>query len=977
MTTPRSATQVFFMLLHLGAGLFFFTSKTVAQINWADTLVAKSLIEEVRQLHQDANHTAALEKSEQALNIYTRLYGPDHFQTARARMFAARACRYLQREQEAITLYEQSLPTLEANGNVFLLARCHQGIALCHRGMSQFNDAYIHLEKAIAILRADSSNQAVNLADMFVTLGSVYNSEKKYQPAIPVLEQAKAVYQQYNNNSGLGFAAYHLGGAWFGLQDYVRAKEQYLTALANLQNRLKPSHSYFADLYVKFGLCQQKTGASEVGLRYLLEAKAAYLADGGEGLNYMQFLQDLGQFYINDGRYIEAVEQLQQCLALREKEHGKANFHLLGTLRVLGEACMGARQFDLAERCSRRGLQIINSGLPDGYRFRYLFYSQLAKLRLAQGDISGCLLLCDTTFVVAGFDTTQREKMVPRDHFRELCQLKAQALVEQWRTEADTARLVCAERYFALAAQTLFREVEEITVHSSRELFYDRDHLVLEQWLDTQMALFEVSGAAEHAEAAFQIASQSKAFLLSEAMRRSGALRFAGVPDSILQQELSLRELIADAEKALHNAAMQPSSQIDSFILVLNQQLAQNRIEYDDLLRYIELNYPAYFQLRLLHPEISTSALRNIWLAPDQALLQYSFTDSRLYAFVLTRDTFCIVPLPFRPDLDSLLDAFRQSVTTYFTAADPDDALYDQSLGIYIKLGQLLYRDLVLPVAQLLPNRVVIIPDRKLWYLPFEALLTSPPTDEANFRTYPFWAKNKALSYALAPEFLVNAHQHPTPEPGNPWLGLAPFANISPFEGSAVQSRSNSEFEALPASGTEVKTIGALLKGEYWLNAEASPGRFQREAPNYRILHLATHSRADDRLGDFTYLATSQTGEPMPAKDLYQMALRAEMVVLSACETGGGQLLRGEGIIGLVRAFTFAGAQSTIASLWLANDQATASLMIGFYKNLLQGMPKDVALQSSARQLADHTPAQAHPFFWAGFRVYGGVGRLW
>lgn len=981
MIASRRIFPLACVLLHLGFTLLFFTENSAGQPtapNWADTLVAQALIEEVRQLHLDASHAVALEKSEQAVEIYTRLYGPDHFKTAWARLFAARACRYLNREEEALALSERSLPALEASGNVFLLARCHQNIALCLRSMSQFSEAHAHLQKAIALLRPDSSTRAVTLADMYVSQGSVYNTEKKYQAAIPVLEQAKAVYQQQSAPiyPALGFAAYHLGGAWFGLHDYVRAKEQYLTALANLKNELKPTHSYFADLYVKFGLCQQKTGASEVGLRYLLEAKAAYLADGGEGLNYMQFLQDLGQFYLNDGRYAEAAEQLQQCLALREKQYGLVDFHLLGTLRVLGEACTGAGQFDLAERCGRRGLQIINSGLPGSYRFRYLFYNQLAKLRLAQGDFAGCLLLCDTTFVVAGFDTAQLEKMAPRDHFRELCQLKAQALVEQWRMEADTTSLICAERYFALAAQTLFQEVEEITVHSSRELFYDRDHLVLEQWLDTQIALFEVSGTAQRAEAAFQVASQSKAFLLSEAMRRSGALRFAGVPDSILQKELSLRELIADAEKALHNAALQDTSQIDSFVLVLNQQLAQNRNEYDDLLRHIETAYPAYFRLRLLHPEISTSALRNGWLAPDQALLQYSFTDTRLYVFVLRRDTFCTIQLPRRPDLDSLLDGFRQSLTAYFTAADPDDALYDQCLENYIALGQLLYRELVLPVAGLLPERVVIIPDRKLWYLPFEALLTGPPADEANFRTYPFWAEKKALSYCLAPDFMTNEPPPPL-EPGKTWLGLAPFASISASESGDTLNRLNLRFEALPASGKEVRTISALLKGDCWLDAEASPGRFQRQAPNYRILHLATHSRADDRLGDFTYLAASRTGEPMPAKDLYQMALRAEMVVLSACETGSGQLLRGEGIIGLVRAFTFAGAQSIVASLWLANDQATAGLMLGFYKNLLQGMSKDVALQTSARQLVDRTPAQAHPFYWAGFRVYGGVGRLW
>ena len=109
----------------------------------------------------------------------------------------------------------------------------------------------------------------------------------------------------------------------------------------------------------------------------------------------------------------------------------------------------------------------------------------------------------------------------------------------------------------------------------------------------------------------------------------------------------------------------------------------------------------------------------------------------------------------------------------------------------------------------------------------------------------------------------------------------------------------------------------------------------------------------------------------MPAKDLYQMSLSADMVVLSACEAGGGKLINGEGIIGLVRAFTYAGARSVVASQWLAGDQSTAELMIEFYRQLQKGLPKDKALQAARLHLIRNYPAQAHPFFWAGFRLYG------
>ena len=134
---------------------------------------------------------------------------------------------------------------------------------------------------------------------------------------------------------------------------------------------------------------------------------------------------------------------------------------------------------------------------------------------------------------------------------------------------------------------------------------------------------------------------------------------------------------------------------------------------------------------------------------------------------------------------------------------------------------------------------------------------------------------------------------------------------------------------------------------------------------------MATHSRADDRQGDYSFVATSLGGALLHAKDLFGLSLAADMVVLSACEAGGGRLLRGEGIIGLVRGFLYAGARSVVASLWVAHDRGTANLMVGFYQNLQQGIPRDMALRKAQINFIQQYPAQAHPFFWAGFRVYG------
>lgn len=960
------------LLLHLQSAIAQTEEK-----NWADTVAADKYIRESGNLFNKDKHGEALEKAREALEIYVQLYGHDHVKTARARLFVAREYRVFNRENEAVALIEHSLRVYESAGDTYHVALCHNQLGLCFTSQFRYEEAEENIRLAIRLIRPDSSNRALVMAKFYVTLGSLYNAEKKHIQAVPILESAKSVFMLLGDIRAAAEAGYHIGNAYYGLHDYVRAKEHYLSTFANLQNQIQPEHSYFADLYVKFGYCCQKTGESETGLRYMLEARDAYLKAGSDNVNYIRFLFYLGRFYLDGCQYAQAVEQLEICLATQEKWHGAQSPRQLAVLQALSESYFYNKQFEKAEAGYRRGMAIVADSLESNFKILYRFYVKLADIQFAQGNYAGSLMLCDSAFLRSGFDPAFPEKMFPRDHFRELCQLYARTLYQQFRQTADTVFLVRAERFFALAAETLYLEAEEISVHSSREIFYDRDFTLLEQWLDARMALYDATGNAEHLEAAFRIAGQGKAFLLAQAMRQSGALRYAGVPDSILQNELSLREKIVSAEKIIDASLPPKNNRIDSVVLLLSQNLSFWRTEYDLLLEYIEKNYPEYFRLRVLRHDISTTELRQKWLTPDRGLLMYSLTETKLYLFVCTRDTFCAKTLPRDTALYTAIGHFRKCLTEYFTTTDPGDDLYDNNLEKYITLSQWLYKQLVLPVAAMLPERVVIIPEGKLCYLPFEALLTDAPHDAENMRSYSFWMRQKAISYALSTSFLEENATHQAIKPEKDWLGLAPFATTAGANNLASRSLQNDKFGPLPFSGKEISEIAALLQGEAWLGAAAHPGRFRSEAGLYRILHLATHSHADDRLGDYSYLAVSGSGEPLPAKDLYQFSLAAAMVVLSACESGGGKLLRGEGIIGLVRAFTYAGARSVVASLWVAHDQSTANLMVDFYRNLKKGFPKDVALKNARVKLLNQAPAEVHPFYWAGFRVYGSMGSLW
>ena len=183
-------------------------------------------------------------------------------------------------------------------------------------------------------------------------------------------------------------------------------------------------------------------------------------------------------------------------------------------------------------------------------------------------------------------------------------------------------------------------------------------------------------------------------------------------------------------------------------------------------------------------------------------------------------------------------------------------------------------------------------------------------------------------------------------------------------------------FKPLPNSETEAQAVAQLIKGQALVGSQATKRNFLKKSPDFNIIHLATHSAANDVLGEYSFVALQAENEPQKidmlyARDIYGLRLSADLVVLSACGTALGQYRSGDGMIGLARAFNCAGARNVVASLWSVDDASTKDLMIMFYKEIKKGMPYNRALATAKRNFIQENRQYAHPYYWAGFVLNG------
>ena len=799
-------------------------------------------------------------------------------------------------------------------------------------------------------------------------IGRTYGRSNDAEQAAIRFEQALPLLRATGDRLGESGLLNNLGNAYSDLGDFEKSIDSYRRSLA-ISRELHDAERQAVTLN-NIGLREHEVGRDREALAHHLEALALSRESGGKETE-ARSLNTIGQTYYGLGDFNKALEYHRESLTIRREigdisgqgtsleNEGRA-WHRLGddgeSLRALHEALTIQRsiQEQYHERDTLHNLAVVERDRGD--------------LEAAHQDIQATVDLDET--------------------------LRSRITSPQLRTT------------FVAAEQNKY------------ELFID----VLERQ-------HQADRASGHDREALQVSERARARVLLDSLLDARVDLTAGVDRALLDRERRLEKDVSEASGQLSRALAAAKSTVEQ------RQAAADKVEaltseFQRLEAEIRRVSPRYAAVTQPEPLSATDIQQRV-IDEDTVLLEFALGEERSWLWAVTPRTVASFELPAR----RLLDAAARSLYRRFTARQRRRGEQPEPYAARVSAADVQLANEAADLSRMLlgsiagqlnhewrDKRLAIVASGALEYLPFASLPVPRPEDPSGARVQTISARSRSFVPLIAQHEIVTIpsasviailrHEtegrprapngvavlaDPVFERDDPRLTaklrLAATGGAQPPPSSAALARSaeiawstrlasRNGLSRLPFSRDEANAIVALAgpgKAFEAIDFQASRETVLSGAlSDYRIVHFATHGVLDSERASLSGLVLSlvdETGKErdgyLRLHDIYNLRLGADLVVLSACQTALGKEFRGEGLVGLSRAFMYAGAPRVVASLWEVNDLATADLMKRFYRAILQRrLPPAAALRAAQLELMQE-PRWTSPYYWAGFTLLG------
>jgi CHAT domain-containing protein len=518
-----------------------------------------------------------------------------------------------------------------------------------------------------------------------------------------------------------------------------------------------------------------------------------------------------------------------------------------------------------------------------------------------------------------------------------------------------------------------------------RNLVFESDVLYLNRMykgfffktIEALCRVYEVTGDASLVEKALMYSEMEKVSALIYSIQRSKALYNSNIPPAEVHQMELLNHQLDEVEAKRYEE--QANIRInDTALFALNMELYQLVSTISAKEKQLEQAYPEY---RSIKYDVEPPKLDYIFeLSQKKAIIEFVLSNEKIYTFVVVNGKIHFKHFYYTTDFIAKIERLQKMISNI-----KEIDFSEKEQKEFVELSADLYNILLKPFEQQIKGKsLLIVPDEQLALIPFEILLKSKANAEKlNYSKLDYLLYNHDISYAYSLTLMQKQALSNANPANHKVFAMAPgYKNLAGNKGSQyIALRNNRDARdnlgMLEGARKEVKMVGKRIKGTCVFDDAASESRFKTEARNYSILHLAMHTLVNNEEPLYSKLVftpdidTAEDGL-LNTYELANLELDADLVILSACNTGFGKLNKGEGIIGLARGFFQAGCRSLLATLWSVSDKTSLSIIDGFYTELEKQQSKSFSLSESKRNYVKNAKGMwAHPFFWAGYISIG------
>lgn len=930
------------------------------------------------------------------------------------------------RYREALAEYQKALAV--ENSDQLVRLRAQNGIAYMHAWLGENDEAVDHAQHVLQLLDQEQPSSPAHAklrAQAINTLGEVEYGRRKLPESIKLFEETLPLWKQAGDRAGEALALLNIGYSHGDLGDFRKASDFYQLSL-DLSHAIGDERGA-ALAQTALGGARAILGETQSALdshNHSLE----YFRQTGNKQGEAAALNGIATAYEDLNEFQSAIDNYQAALRLFA-ELGNERLVALNKF-VVGRALFRISERDLAERSYLESLELSRK-IGDRVIEASVLQS-LAALYFDRGETSRALSHVEPALKIYGKLGNHRpEAYALNDRGRYLVSAgDAKAALASYQQALPLMRRSGDKRGEALtlfnlgkferdrgdlpAAQSLIESSLAITESLHREIrnsqlrtsYFTSVQQQYELYTDVLMRLHRQFPDKGYATQALVANERSRARSLLASLLEGKIAKKDAAPGLASKELALLQALDEKAERQMQLLSRQHTQQEAG---QLSEEIRALTIEYQDVRSQLKQQNPHHALLTETNG-LRADDLQKVIADDDTLLLEFALGDDASYLWAVSRTGISSYELPDRTTIESQVRKLYELVTLRQSMEgelkETDFETIRQADSEYWRQAERLSTMLLGRVAdQLGSRRLLIVADGSLQYIPFDALpAPSLSAEQAVANPEPLFLTHEVVSIPSALTLAalsatkndqttssktLAVFADPVFEKSDPRIDKSQRAVAQTAE-NAYLSRALRSFAAgdkpqtisrLPATMREANAIIAATNGEGAITTGLAATKEQVLSgglKDYEILHFATHGLLNSEHPELSGLVLSLVDEQgndrngfVRVNDIYNLDLSADLIVLSACRTGLGKDVRGEGIIGLPGAFMYAGAKSIVASLWKVNDEATAELMGHFYSAMFDdGLSPSAALRK-AKEKMWRQPRWRAPFYWGAFVFQG------